>query len=100
MTAIITGATGFVGAHLAKKLPDAILAGRNLEKIKKMFGSREAREWSGTETGNPEFFQGVDTIFHLAGESIFHGRWNTEKKKRIRESRRSEERRVGKECRL
>lgn len=87
MTTIITGATGFVGSHLANRLPDAILAGRNPEKIQKRFGSREAREWRGTESSNGGLLQRVDTIFHLAGESIFHGRWNAEKKKRIRDSR-------------
>ena len=32
-------------------------------------------------------FRGVDTVIHLAGESIAKGRWNTEKKRRIRASR-------------
>ncbi len=87
MKAIITGATGFVGSHLAKKLPDAILAGRDTNKIERIFGKREARPWSGAGNSDPAFLEGVETIFHLAGESIFHGRWNAAKKKRIRDSR-------------
>jgi len=81
MKAMITGASGFVGHHLADKLPEAVLVGRSITKIQKLFGEeREAREWDGTSNTDPSFLDGVDTIFHLAGESIFHGRWNAEKK--------------------
>ena len=31
--------------------------------------------------------EGFDAVYHLAGESIASGRWNDEKKKKIRESR-------------
>jgi len=44
-------------------------------------------EWDGSGKIEPSFFDGVDAVFHLAGESIFHGRWNTQKKERIRASR-------------
>ena len=88
MKAMITVASGFVGHHLADKLPEAVLVGRSITKIQKLFGEeREAREWDGTSNTDPSFLDGVDTIFHLAGESIFHGRWNAEKKERIRSSR-------------
>jgi len=36
---------------------------------------------------NPIDFTGVDAVVHLAGESIASGRWTSEKKRRIRESR-------------
>jgi uncharacterized protein (TIGR01777 family) len=32
-------------------------------------------------------FDGVDTVFHLAGEPVAEGRWTQEKKRRIRDSR-------------
>jgi uncharacterized protein (TIGR01777 family) len=32
-------------------------------------------------------FDGADTVFHLAGEPVAEGRWNAEKKRRIRDSR-------------
>jgi uncharacterized protein (TIGR01777 family) len=35
----------------------------------------------------PESFDGVDAVFHLAGESVAEGRWTTTQKARIRESR-------------
>ncbi len=87
MKALITGASGFVGHHLAVAMPDAILVGRSREKIQKKFGQREVREWDGSGNAGASFFEGVDTVFHLAGESVFHGRWNAEKKERIRASR-------------
>ena len=87
MNAMIIGASGFVGRHLAASLPEAILVGRSSEKIHKLFGKREAREWDGSSNAEPNFLGGIDTIFHLAGESVFHGRWNATKKERIRSSR-------------
>lgn len=87
MKVLITGGTGFVGKHLAVRLPESIIAGRNVQKIKHLFGNREARQWDGSGNADPSFLEGVGTIFHLAGESIFQGRWNEAKKKRIRASR-------------
>ncbi len=87
MKALITGGTGFVGRHLAERIPESIIAGRNLKKINNIFNNREARQWDGSRNIDPSFLNDVDTIFHLAGESIFQGRWNEEKKERIRASR-------------
>ena len=88
MKTLITGATGFVGHQLAQKIPEAIVAGRSIEKLNKRFGSkREAREWDGSETAGTNLLEGIDTVYHLAGESIFHGRWSAAKKERIRASR-------------
>ncbi|MDO9042434.1 MAG: TIGR01777 family oxidoreductase [Desulfocapsaceae bacterium] len=87
MKALITGGTGFVGQHLAKRLPEPIIAGRSVEKIRHLFADIEVRKWDGSSDAGPSFLDGVDTIFHLAGESIFHGRWDDAKKERIRASR-------------
>ena len=87
MKALITGSTGFVGQHLAKKIPEAVVTGRSIEKLKKVFGEREARKWDGSGNAEPSFLDGVDTVYNLAGESIFNGRWNAVKKERIRASR-------------
>lgn len=87
MKALIIGGTGFLGSHLAGRIKDPVIAGRNAEKIKKIFGEVRTRVWNGTGHTDHDFFKGVDTVFHLAGESIFSGRWNEDKKKRIRSSR-------------
>ncbi len=86
MKALITGATGFVGRHLAQRLPDAVVAGRSMERLLTLFPGRDVREWS-VEGDTAGFLDGVDTVFHLAGESLFNGRWNRDKKRRIYESR-------------
>lgn len=87
MKALITGGTGFVGQHLARRLSRPIIAGRSVEKIKHLFADSEVRKWDGSRNAGPSFLDGVDTLFHLAGESIFHGRWNGAKKERIWASR-------------
>ncbi len=40
-----------------------------------------------TEEPPPAAFDGVDAVFHLAGDPIAEGRWTAAKKQRIRESR-------------
>lgn len=86
MKAMIIGGTGFVGRHLAKRLDRPVVVGRNADKIKQRLGDVEARPWN-PDAIDPSLFHGVDTVFHLAGESIFNGRWTPERKERIRTSR-------------
>ena len=87
MRSLIIGGTGFIGQHLANHLNNPIIAGRSLKKIKNRSPGYEARQWAPTQYLGPGFFDGVDGVFHLAGASIFHGRWNVAKKERIRNSR-------------
>ncbi len=86
MRSLIIGATGFVGRHLVARLDAPIVAGRSRGKVSQHFGDIEVRTWSQQHV-DPELFTGVDTVFHLAGESVFHGRWTAAKKERIRLSR-------------
>lgn len=87
MRALITGGSGFVGQHLAARLSRPIIVGRSIDKLKNKFADSEVRQWDGSANADPSLLTGVDTIFHLAGESLFHGRWNAEKKAKIRASR-------------
>ncbi len=87
MKALVTGSTGFVGAHLMRRLTQPIAVGRSLEKIRQRLGDVEARVWDPDRIVEPSLLAGVDTIFHLAGESLFNGRWNSAKKEKIRSSR-------------
>lgn len=87
MKALVTGSTGFVGTHLMHRLDQPIAVGRSLEKIRQRFGRVEARLWDPGRPVEPSLLAGVDTVFHLAGESVFNGRWNAVKKETIRASR-------------
>jgi uncharacterized protein (TIGR01777 family) len=69
MKIAITGASGFVGRHVAERLK-----------------SHELRAVS-TRTGpRPAEFAGCDAVVHLAGEPVAQ-RWTTEARERIRSSR-------------
>lgn len=85
--AIITGATGFIGRHLTKMVEHPIVVGRSLKKLQKIFPKAECVEWHPPDLIPKELFEGVEVVFHLAGENIYKGRWNEKKKKRILESR-------------
>lgn len=74
MPALITGATGFVGSHLLRRLPDARVVSRD-----------PARGYSWDRLD--EALRGVDVVYHLAGDPVGEGRWTDEKKERIRASR-------------
>jgi uncharacterized protein (TIGR01777 family) len=87
MKPLVIGASGFIGQALLQHLDNPVVAGRNLNKLKSLFPSLEARQWDTFSAPNPEFFKDIDVVFHLAGESVAGKRWNSEIKKRIYESR-------------
>ena len=87
MKAMIVGGTGFVGRYLVKRLSGPVVVGRSAAKIKTLFDGVEGRVWDPGRKVEASLFAGVDTVFHLAGDSIFRGRWNHAKKERIRTSR-------------
>lgn len=80
MKVLLTGATGFVGRHLARHLRE-----RGHEPLEVSRRPGAAYDWS------PERLQlGVreaDAIVHLAGENLFAKRWTEERKKLLRTSR-------------
>ncbi|MFZ5770429.1 MAG: TIGR01777 family oxidoreductase [Thermodesulfobacteriota bacterium] len=87
MKSLITGGTGFIGRHLIKRLESCVVLGRDPDRINKVLKGVEARKWNPAGEIDPAVFSGVDTVFHLAGEPLFNGRWNREKKERIMSSR-------------
>ncbi|QDU25779.1 Epimerase family protein [Anatilimnocola aggregata] len=91
MRALITGATGFVGRRLLTKLDQpAVVLSRNAAKAERTLAKFEvtAFDWDAENQPAPaEAFEGVDVIFHLAGEPVSEGRWTKAKKERLRESR-------------
>ncbi|MBT7610083.1 MAG: TIGR01777 family protein [Bacteriovoracaceae bacterium] len=94
MKILITGATGFIGTRLIEGLIDSNRHDiRILTRNRKKFLGEscfpiEVFEWnvedSSIESGALE---NVDTVIHLAGESVADGRWSEVKKRRILESR-------------
>jgi uncharacterized protein (TIGR01777 family) len=93
MRALITGATGFVGRRLVGRLARPIVLSRGAEQAKAELRDKddapvEAIAWDPVDGPPPKAaFDGVDAVFHLAGESVAQGRWTDEKKRRIRASR-------------
>jgi uncharacterized protein (TIGR01777 family) len=88
MRALLTGGTGFIGGHLLDLLPDAVVLSRNPDRAPTRFVSTQLLRWEPeAEPAPAKAFADVDVVFNLAGESIAHGRWTDEKKRRIRESR-------------
>ncbi|MDX1947787.1 MAG: TIGR01777 family oxidoreductase [Pirellulaceae bacterium] len=90
MRALVTGATGFVGQRLLGKLTKPVVLSRDPGKAEKSlakFGVK-AYAWEPQEKPAPaEAFDGIDAIFHLAGDPVAEGRWTAAKKERIRASR-------------
>jgi uncharacterized protein (TIGR01777 family) len=90
MKALVTGATGFVGPRLLRLLDAPVVLSRDPERARATLGHRVGRvvRWNPAEgPPPPEAFDGIDAVFHLAGESVSAGRWTAAQKARIRDSR-------------
>jgi uncharacterized protein (TIGR01777 family) len=92
MRIIVIGATGFIGAPLCKELieagHDVTVFVRNFESAKRKLGNAvNYLEWDASKKIPLDALRKVDAIINLAGESIGDGRWTTERKKRIIDSR-------------
>jgi uncharacterized protein len=87
---LITGATGLIGQRLASRLTDVRVAARAIPRARKIFSHPDIQiaEWDPMESECPESaLNGVGTVFHLAGEPIANGRWTSDRKNRIEQSR-------------
>jgi uncharacterized protein len=84
MNVLVSGATGLIGSAL---IPELEAGGHRVTRLTRSPRSGEDVRWdpdAGTIDGDLE---GTDAVVHLAGESIAEGRWTSEKKRRILESR-------------
>src|SRR5689334_7692199 len=87
--ALVTGATGLVGQELVRRLEQASVLSRDVRGSEQRFG-KNVRAWAWQPESGPApaaAFDGVDAVFHLAGEPVAEGRWTSEKKRRIEQSR-------------
>ena len=91
MKIAITGVTGLLGKPLKLKL---LGAGHQVITICRKIGDSSAQpvkdtfEWDVlTEDFPSAALEGVDTVIHLAGEPVAGGRWTSDRKKKIFDSR-------------
>lgn len=85
MHVAITGASGFVGQAVVASLRTD---GHRVLSLVRRPASGDTATWNpATGAIDRDALEGLDAVIHLAGEDISRGRWTTEKKHRIRQSR-------------
>lgn len=90
MKALVTGGTGMVGPRLLRLLDKPTVLSRNPDRARSTIGHVAGRiiRWDPLQGPPPaEAFEGVEGVFHLAGESVAGARWTAAQKARIRDSR-------------
>ncbi len=87
---LITGATGLVGSGIVEQFPDALVTTRNASRAADVLRlpREQLIEWDPTATPLrlPDGVR-LRGVVNLMGESVAKGRWTSEKKRRIRDSR-------------
>jgi len=89
---LITGGTGLIGRALSANMAadgyEVIVLSRNPERATGLPPGVRAERWDArTAVGWGALADGAHAVVNLAGESISAGRWTSERKSRIRESR-------------
>jgi len=85
MQIAISGASGLVGSALADSLT---AGGHQVRRLVRGDARGDDIPWAPeADAIDSAKLEGVDGFVHLAGEGIATGRWNADKKRRIRESR-------------
>lgn len=94
MKILLTGATGFVGSALAKKLlssgHELNILTRSIENLPEVFRDPRvtAFEWKDTSVAPPiESISGINGVINLMGENISAKRWSDEQKRKLHTSR-------------
>ena len=87
MKVLVSGSHGLVGKALTHSLTNDGHEVVRLVRHARSLGSLEI-EWHPNQGSiDAEHLEGFDAVVHLAGENIASGRWTSEKKRAIRESR-------------
>src|SRR5688572_7461108 len=88
MKALITGGTGLLGGALCAHVADPVVLSRDPTKATGVSRAARLVRWEpSTEPAPASALEGVDAVFHLAGESVASGRWTAAKKACIVRSR-------------
>jgi hypothetical protein len=83
MKVLLTGASGFIGSHLSKRL---VAAGHQVFPVSRRATSDGASfDWSDASLARG--VQQSDAVVHLAGENLFDKRWTARQKAVLRSSR-------------
>ena len=83
MKILVSGSSGLVGSALTFNL---LSDGHQVFRLVRS-KQEDGIYWNPKEPMDSAAMEGFDAVVHLAGENIAEGRWNAEKKRRIRESR-------------
>lgn len=85
---LITGGGGLIGRYLTSTLLNAGYKVSHLSRTKNQIGEVKVFFWDPEKRLiDPEVFNGIDFIIHLAGANIGEKRWTEKRKKEILESR-------------
>jgi uncharacterized protein (TIGR01777 family) len=85
MKILVSGSTGLIGSALKQAL---VADGHQVAGLVRANPKPGDVLWNPVAgTLNPAPLEGFDAVIHLAGDPIAEGRWNAEKKARIRDSR-------------
>ena len=87
MKILVSGSHGLVGKALTRSLTDDGHEVVPLVRRERAFGSPEVEWYPDQGRIDAGQLEGIEGVVHLAGDNIAGGRWTTEKKRTIRESR-------------
>lgn len=87
MKILVSGSHGLVGRALVKSLTDDGHEVVRLVRHDRTVGAFEIEWYPNQGRIDAQQLEGIDAVFHLAGESIATGRWSEAKKNAIRDSR-------------
>ena len=81
MKALVTGATGTIGRALEARLDgDTVVLSRDPEAARHALPRATALGWNGVDDLPAGALDGVEAVFHLAGEPVAEGRWTEAKR--------------------